>query len=93
MDEYRRKIAIFFNEIWLKSEKQKVVLSMSKNMYLLRRTYSRVYNTNLSKSQIVELLISNELNRINMMPNYEGDYSSSNLTFLKDEYKLTKAAK
>lgn len=90
MDNFRIKIRDFFNEKWLKSEKKNHEFRLSNNLNYLKREYSRCFCTEMSGSQLIEFLIDNELEKINKLPNYLGDYSSSKITNLKDEYKLNK---
>ena len=88
MDNFRIKIQDFFNKKWLKSRKRQEKLSLSANMDCLHDEYKRAYNVKMSASQICEMLIIDEIERIKSLPDYCGIYSGSNLVRLKCEYKL-----
>ena len=96
MDAWRGKITKFFNETWLfkdrniKSNRKPVLISIAPSTQKLLDEYLRVYGIILSKSQIHEFLVLNEIEKIKDMPNYYGIYLNSNLTRLKVHFSEVK---
>lgn len=52
--------------------------------------YERVYGIKMSQSQIVEMLVQQEFDRVKPLQNYDGIYLKSNISKLKTEYTLIK---
>jgi hypothetical protein len=90
MDDFRITIKEFFNRKWLTSSKVKRSLTLSENIIKLIEEYNRIYGTRMSQSQIVEFLISQRLNEVKHLPDYEGIYLRSNTSKLKTEFRLIK---
>lgn len=90
MDKKREEIRDFFNKKWLKEEKSIFNLSLSRKLYNVLCEYERIYNVRLSRSQLVEMLLSEESDKIKYLPNYSGQYIPSDISRLKTEYKLVK---
>jgi hypothetical protein len=85
MDDFRRKIVVFFNEKWLKSNKRKTSINVTNGLNSLILEYERVFNIRLSEGQILDFLVTNELKRIESFENYAGQYHRSNTVKLKQK--------
>ena len=92
MDEIKIKIVNFFNDFWIKSIKSKYLLYLTTNVGELRFEYDRVFGVKLSTSQIVELLIKEELEKVKEKPSYSGKYHDINLTKVRSRTNLIKRA-
>ena len=90
MDRFRVDIKDFFNNEWLISLKKKRQLTLSENILKLIGEYERICGTRLSQSQIAELLITQRLNEVKYLPDYDGVYLRSDISKLKANFKLIK---
>jgi len=72
---FKEKLRIFFNRGWIFKAKQKNHLNLTTNIDELFAEYQIVFNIKMSKAQIIEFLVSEELKRVKGLPPYKGPHA------------------
>ena len=74
-NKFKEKIIFFFNHGWLNQAKYIFHLKLTTNIDKLVIEYGNVFNIKMTKAQIIEMLVSEELKRVQDLPPYRGNHA------------------